>query len=274
MRPLSTVIQEQQNSPCGAFGGSPLVGHTLRVCMVVVLLVATNLFAAARPDEAVAAFEDANRLYEQGKYDEAIAAYSQVTSTGVASPALFFNLGNAYFRSGRIGLAILNYHKALQLSPRDPDVRANLQFVRAAALGAAPPPPPYWQRVVSRLTLNEWALLAGAALWVFAGIQAVRQLLAFTFLERRLLRIAPAVFLAISITGLGLAWHLSTRPRAVVIKPDAVLHHGPLDESPSLQTLQDGQELTVLDRKDDWLQVAGAQRGVGWIRNSQVALLP
>jgi len=240
----------------------------------LVFLPAADASTIAPSAPIVQAFEEANRRYEQGKYEEAVAAYARLADEGVASAALHFNLGNAYFKSGQLGRAILSYRIAQQLDPRDPDIGANLRFVRSAVLGAAPPAPPLWQRAVSRLTLNEWAVIAAGALWLFAGLRALRQWVESPFLHRRLLHAATAVLLVLCLTGLGLAWHLSAQPRAVVVQSDAVLHHGPLDESPNLQTLQDGQELTVLDRKDDWLQVAGAARGTGWIRRGQVVLLP
>jgi uncharacterized protein YgiM (DUF1202 family) len=74
------------------------------------------------------------------------------------------------------------------------------------------------------------------------------------------------------LSGLLLsAWLQQTSTRWVVVTADdAMLRHGPLDESPSLQTLHDGQELQVRDEKDEWLLVTGAARGQGWIKRDHV----
>src|SRR5215467_3632580 len=81
------------------------------------------------------AFDAANKLYEQGKFNEAAAAYEQVTNSGQVSTALYFNLGNAFFKAGQIGRAIVAYYQAERLNPRDSDLRANLQFARNQVQG-------------------------------------------------------------------------------------------------------------------------------------------
>src|SRR5689334_19162351 len=75
-------------------------------------------------------FEEANKLYEQGKYAEAAAAYENLAPAHNGSPALYYNLGNAWFKAGQNGRAIAAYRKAEMLSPRDPNLRFNLNFVR------------------------------------------------------------------------------------------------------------------------------------------------
>src|ERR1043166_1191409 len=81
--------------------------------------VGATLFCAAafalgraHADDGQSAFEQANRLYEQARFAEAAAAYEKIIQNGRVSPALYFNLGNALFKSGRIGLAIFNYRLA------------------------------------------------------------------------------------------------------------------------------------------------------------------
>ncbi|HEU0039111.1 MAG TPA: tetratricopeptide repeat protein, partial [Verrucomicrobiae bacterium] len=70
------------------------------------------------------AFDAANRLYEQSKFAEAASAYEKLVQNGAVSPALCFNLGNAFFKASQVGRAIAAYRQAERLTPRDPDVRA------------------------------------------------------------------------------------------------------------------------------------------------------
>jgi tetratricopeptide (TPR) repeat protein len=78
----------------------------------------------------VDSYNEANRLYEEGDYTGAIERYEEALLSSRDS-RLFFNLGNAYFKSGRVGKAVVNYRRARLLSPRDPDIRANLDFTRS-----------------------------------------------------------------------------------------------------------------------------------------------
>ena len=228
---------------------------------------------AAATGSHEALFEQANQAYERGQFTNAIAGYEQLLDAGQQSPALHFNLGNAFFRSGRIGQAILHYRIAERLAPRDPDVQANLRFARGT-LGTPPPSTPVWRRVLPRLSLVQWTLLTAALWWLFLGLLTARVFLPGRGVALRRGLMATLGLLVLAAIGLGLRWqdeHL--RQAAVVVQPDTVLRHGQLEESPSLQTLPDGQELVVLDQKDAWLQVAGASRGIGWLHRDRVALV-
>jgi len=112
--------------------------------------------------------------YEEGKYNEAATAYAKLLQTGQTSAALYFNLGNAFFKSGQMGRAVAAYRLAGPTHSRDPDVRANLQFARNQIQGPTLLPG-RWQRWLSRLTLNEWTFLAAGAVWVWLLLLAVRQ---------------------------------------------------------------------------------------------------
>ena len=242
--------------------------------LLLALLLAGFLSRGLQAQDAASSFDRANRLYEQGKYSEAAAVYEKILATGKSCAALYYNLGNAWFKAGRLGRAILSYRRAEWLAPRDPDIRANLRFARGAVAASPTPAPPLWERAVTRFTVNEWTSLAAVVFWCWLGLLAVGQWRpALRLALSRYTLIAGLVWLGCA-TGLALAWQdRYSTVTAVVVTREAILRHGPLDESPSLQTLQDGQELSVVDHKGNWLQVTGAARGRGWLRQDQVTLL-
>ncbi|HNQ90334.1 MAG TPA: tetratricopeptide repeat protein [Verrucomicrobiota bacterium] len=218
-----------------------------------------------------ALFDQANQAYERGQFTNAIAGYQELLDAGRQSAAVHYNLGNAYFRAGKTGRAICHYRLAERLAPRDPDVQANLRFARGT-VGAAVAPVPVWRRMLPRLSLVQWTWLTAACWWCFLGLLTALVCLPERRIVLRRGLFAALIALLLASAGLGLRWRDEhARPAAVVVQPDSILRHGPLDESPSLQTLPDGQELTVLDEKDDWLQVSGASRGIGWLRRDRVA---
>lgn len=221
------------------------------------------------------AFEAANRLYEQARYREAAAAYEALLKEGIVAPALYFNLGNAWFKAGEAGRAIWNYRLAERLAPRDPDIRTNLRLTRELVHGQPPPAPPWWRRLSERFTLNEWAGVTAAALWLCFSALGWGELRPA---QRRPARRWAAGFGVVAVlAGAALIeqWlDRQVRVQAVVIAKQAVVRYGPLEVSPELQKVEDGTELEVLDQKEDWLRVAGLVRGTGWLRQSQVMLLP
>src|SRR5436190_1490210 len=70
-------------------------------------------------------FKSANELFDVGKFADAVAAYEKIEPK---TANVFFNVGNAYYRAGQLGRAVLNYERARQLAPSDPDILANLKF--------------------------------------------------------------------------------------------------------------------------------------------------
>src|SRR6266850_569357 len=119
--------------------------------------------------EAGATFNKANADFAAGHFPAAIAGYESLVRSRQWNPALFYDLGNAYFRTGDFGSAILNYERALVLDPAQPEARANLQLARdqARALELARS---WTETHLDFLTRDHFAWLAAAAFWGAAAI--------------------------------------------------------------------------------------------------------
>jgi tetratricopeptide (TPR) repeat protein len=198
------------------------------------LLFAGNLFAA----DVTADFSAANKLCAEGKFADAANAYEKILQTGAQSPALLFNDANAEFKCGHLGLAIAAYRRAAQLSPRDDEIRANLAFVRNQVQGATVRES-RWQNWFGALTLNEGALLTAVFLWAMFALLIARQ-------------IRPA-----------LVPRLKTATRIFAF-----------DDAQNAFTARDGAELSILDRREGWVQVADGAGKSGWLPAKQVAVVP
>jgi tetratricopeptide (TPR) repeat protein len=221
--------------------------------------------------EPESVFHEANRHYEQGDYASAIAAYERLLEGGRSSAALHFNLGNAWFKSGRTGQAIWHYRVARELSPRDADVRANLRFARNQV--GAPVSEGRLQRWVGLLSLNEWTVVSVGLFWIWVAGMIAGQVSVRSWPSLRFWTWLLLVAWVGSALTLALAWHeQSGKPTAVVVA-DGEVHYGPFAESQTNYAVADGLELKVLDRREGWVQVEDARRGIGWIDQSRVALL-
>jgi tetratricopeptide (TPR) repeat protein len=242
-----------------------------------ILLTAMAVWALAgrAADAGVPAeFDAANRLYAEGKFVEAAGAYEKLIQSGAVSPALYFNYGNAEFKSGHLGRAIAAYRRAERWAPRDAEVRANLEFARNQVQGPTLRPN-RWADWLGTLALNEWTGLAATALWLlFALLTAgqIRPALKPMLRGWTWVTAAVAIFLGAG-AGLAAALHFS-RPTVVVIAADTALRSGPFDEAQSAFTAHDGAELSVLDSRDNWLQVTDGSGRIGWLQLKQVEILP
>ena len=224
--------------------------------------------------DAATDFATANKLYAEGKFADAATAYEKILSTGAQSPELLFNAGNAEFKAGHLGAAIAAYRQAELLSPRDAELRANLAFVRNQVQGATLRESS-WQKWVSTLTLNEGAILTAVFFWAMLGLFVVCQIkptLAPKLRTATRLAVALTIFSG-AILGLQAANHF-TASVAVVTVADATARSGPFDEAQSVFSARDGAELKVLQRHDDWVQVANNTGNIGWLNQKQAAILP
>src|SRR4029450_14155916 len=95
-------------------------------CAAICIFVAASAFAQTD-------FDRANQEYAQGHFKEAIAGYETLVRSGPLSANLFYDLGNAYFRTDDFGRAILSYERALALEQHHPEAAANLQIARDEA---------------------------------------------------------------------------------------------------------------------------------------------
>ncbi len=247
------------------------------LCLAALLLPSPAVLGAE-----TAAFDAANKLYEQGRFSEAAAGYEQLLRSAPRSETLWFNLGNAWFKAGQLGRAIAAYRQAEQIAPRDPAVRFNLQFARKKVSGSESPAGPAWRRALGALTLNEWTVLASVALWVWFVLLALRE-------WRPALRPALSGYTATSgvvvllLAGCAaLAADLRfNSTSAVVISSEAIVRSGPLEEAKVLHQWRDGVEVTVLDEKDlglgdqkqGWLQVRDGANRSGWLKSDQVVVI-
>lgn len=286
MKPL--MVGRAVPSAPGARASSPAATHVVmcrriqqlvgvpQLCVIACLVLFTLSAPAATP---IAQFDQANRLYEQGKFADAATGYQQLIALGHTSATVYYNLGNAWFKAGQLGRAVAAYRRAQELAPRDPNIRFNLDFARQQVTGSNAPAPALWQRALHHLTLNEWAALAAVAFWLCFALMILRE---WKPTWRRPLRgytIAVGSLATVFIALLGFATYQSADAReAVVVAQQAVVRFGPLEDSRVHFQLRNGAELQIVGRKengpaDAWLQVRDGSNRIGWLKRDQVVVL-
>ncbi len=237
---------------------------------MAVWISAFNAMAA----DVSAQFDAANKLYAEGKFADAADFYKKILQADATSPNLLFNYGNAEFKAGHLGRAIAAYRLAQQLSPRDADVRANLEFARSRVQGATSPAS-RWENWLGTLTVNEWTALAAVSFWLTFTLLAAMQIWPAlkTFLRSFTRVVAVVMILSVICCSAAVSIHISKKI-AVVVTPELVARSGPFDDAQNTFTAHDGAELAVLSRHGDWVQVADDSGKIGWLEREQVEILP
>ena len=219
----------------------------------------------------VQAYNEGNRLYAQKDWAGAVQAYEEALKSG-HDPRAHYNLGNALFRSGKIGEAIVNYRRAYYLAPRDRDIATNLAFARAYRLdkssGSTSPLAQVAGRALRWLSRNEAARLAGA-LFTLAGLV----MSAWIVWRGRLLGLAAGVLALLGLYGFLAqqlwAGEVAARP-AVVVVPEVSAASGPGDEFKQVLLLHDGTEVRIRETRGDWALVQLPGGSGGWLKQSAI----
>ena len=211
-------------------------------------------------------FKAANTLFDAGKFAEAAAAYEKIEPK---SAHVFFNLGNAYYRTGELGRAALNYERARQLSSNDPDILANLRFaeerLNVADANVSPQPVVRLVRSVAESrTVTQWSRYEVVGIWLTIGLVAA----AIWWPRWRgglVILAAGAGLFWVGTTGL-LVYRRMQRPAAVVLATKVEARFAPLADATVHFQLGEGAKVFICEDRGQWWWVERADRQRGWVR--------
>lgn len=250
---------------------------------IVAYLVVTMLATASERSSAQEEFfREGNRRYQEGDYAGALEDYLAIVEAGFESGSLYYNIGNAYFKLGDLGRAILNYERAKRLSPRDADVLANLELARSLTSDEITPLPNFW-------------LFRAAAWWVHlipprwltvivvsGYLVAVSGLIVFILrrgaaLGRWGLRVATAAGAVAVVFAVNLAaieFEVGVAEEAIIITGEVMVQSAPSDDS-SLQVfvVHEGTKVRIDRRAEDWVEVVLEDGKVGWVRTTALEVI-
>lgn len=241
----------------------------------IIFLIALQ---AQSPDNL---FTEAQQLYDEGEYSRAVDLYRQILKQGKESSRVHYNLGNAYFRVGELGEAILHWEKAKELNPRDQDIRFNLRVGRARIQDRIDAPEPsflirifngikYW------LTLDELG-------WSVGGIFLLGSLsFAVWRLVRKPLLVGLAgIVLGMSVLALLLAGPLlvsrllenANEEYGIVLVEEIKARSGPQEFSTGIFILHEGTRVEVEEQRRQWYQIQLVDGKEGWIPASALGVI-
>ena len=214
-------------------------------------------------DESV--FAKANQAYSEGRFQEAAEGYESLVQSGQWNANLFYDLGNACYRLGNFGKAILNYERALALDPRHPEAEANLRLARDEAR-ALELRKDWVERYVSMATVKQYSIATAVALWSALFIVAQMLLSRRRSAARIALVVLSVVVFAASVFSI-ITLENGTRGSAlaVVIAKEIEARLATADNAKSILLLPAGSEITILSERGDWLYAALPNNQRGWI---------
>lgn len=244
----------------------------MSMSLVAVLLVQVAV------DSPRDAFARAERLYQEQRYQDAAEVYETMLAAGIEDGTLYYNLGNAYFKAGEIGLAILSYERALVLMPGDEDTRMNLAYANELVAGDVEevtlPFAIRWAVDFYRSLRPDVLATLLSVVFVVGGV-ALSLVLYDAWPRWRMPARATLVVCVTLALGAGGALAAKVRARAnrveaIVLTENAYVRSGPGDASPRLAELHEGLKVRVLSERGGWYQVRLANGLTGWLRTSEI----
>lgn len=219
-------------------------------------------------------FDRANEAYQQGDYSEAITHYEQLVADGIADAGVFYNLGNAYFRSKRIGPAIANYERVLQIDPNFKSATRNLQLcIDQTPRSAGRPLPPDWEQ---SLLFWHYGLSIGASVTAAAASWFI----AWSILLLRLARPLPytraaamAAFLLAALFATSVWSKANPLPLAVARAAEVPVYFDRDPASPVYFQLLEGDRVLIEQIEPDWLKIEAPSGERGWAERPAFVLV-
>ena len=222
--------------------------------------------------------QNADDEYAKGNYQQAIKDYQEILKAGVSSE-IYYNLGNAYYRTDNITQALLAYERALQLSPGDNDIRFNLQYARSKTIDKITPETEmffvtWYNSLVNFTSVDRWAKTA-----IVSIVMALLLILVFLFAPQMWARksgfYGSAVFLLLfafaNLFAFQQKHELETKQGAIVIAPTVNVKKTPAASGTDVFVIHEGTRVDITDRgMKQWRGVKLADGREGWLKTSQI----
>ena len=262
----------------------------MRYILSLLALLATFTAVAQQQEQSVAEqavavefdnmtlWEKGNQAYIDGDYAAAVTAYQAIENRGYSSSRLYYNMGNAYYKQGQIGRAILYYNRALVVSPSMDDARHNLEIAEAQTKDNIAVVPEfflnrYMRTLRSAISCSAWSAMSVA----FFGVMLLF-LLIFLLGSRIKVRkvgfygavVSLLLFVVVTIFGVSARNSIIDRPAAIVMSSAISVKSSPDRAATDLFVLHEGTKVEVSSEVDGWSEITIADGKKGWTESAHL----
>ncbi len=250
----------------------------MKKILFLLLTLSLSLFAS----ENCKTLYTGTASYKAGDFTSAAEAWQNCVDNGFQSGDLFYNLGNAYFREGRLGLAILNYEKALRMDPANEDYQYNLKFARSLTKDKTEtaeeenPILGFLFEAHHFFSMTEQLYIIIGLVWLIFALNIFRILSSRARIKTAFsLSVIPvAILLGIFVCSAGYKiYREKTYSMGIVIAESADVTSGPSDKAQTLNMLSEGTSVEILEIKDGWAHVRLGEKVNGFAKASELGII-
>ena len=250
--------------------------------VLFILFVIAMAFGPAFADEKCAGIEAGAKAYQSSDFERAIDEWRTCVDNGIVNADLYYNLGNAYFRSGKIGFAIYYYRSALKLRPNDEDIQHNLKFAQAMTRdkvdedGEENPILSGLFKAHHALSLRSQLFTLLGIFWIVAFVAIARRLSASERIKNILIGVLFVLSSAFAVIGMSAGYKIfiaETEITGVVTAKDADVTSAPDDRSQTLNTLSEGTAFEVISEQPPFVEIRLGEKVKGFVKLSEVGIV-
>jgi len=222
---------------------------------------------------------EAQKAYEDNDYITAITIYESLIAQNYESLELYYNLGNAYYKDGKLAKAILNFERAKKISPLDEDIAYNLELAKSSQVDSFEEIPDFgiskrFQAFVCALSANTWGLIT--VLFFVVGL-----MFALFFVFKSNLKKVSTVLFPLSFILFGMSfffgakakYYTETKKEAIIIGASVDVQSIPNNTGTKLFIIHSGLKVDVEEVLNEWVEVKLPNGDIGWVKNSDLEII-
>ncbi len=245
----------------------------MRKIYSAVLVLSLLLFGTLMAQDVQQLFRQGNQFFQKGDYQKAVEAYQKILNHGYESGALYYNLGNAYFKMNQLGKARLFYERAKRFMPDDEALNENLHLLKQRLVDKIEVPPKFfltvwWISFLNIFSLSLFSYLVAITFWLFLILWAV-----YLYLKRQkrksqgkgLVIFALIFFILFSITLFDKINRSEKIEYGVILNPSVTVFSEPRKEATEIFVLHKGTKVEIIRRNQNWLEIKLEDGKTGWL---------
>jgi hypothetical protein len=237
---------------------------------IIFLLIILSTLVKADPNSTM---QTANEYYKNNRYQLAIEEYNKLLLDGFEGTSLYYNLGNAHYRLGKVGYAILYYEKALKLSPNDEDVKHNLALAKLNLKDKVDTLPPFfifnlWEGLLATFSVSSWTytvyiifvlLLICINAYFFSRTSTQQRFSFFSGVGFSVLFILVIILLTVKMNK---EYNVKD---GIIVENIVTVKSSPDNSSKDEFIVHEGLKVRLEDKVDNWIKIRLADGKIGWI---------
>jgi tetratricopeptide (TPR) repeat protein len=247
-----------------------------KVIFIFILgLFETGLFSQAKLNVV---FDNANKLYSQEKYEDAIKYYNQILDNGYESAEVYFNIGNSYFKLRNYPKAILNYERALIIDPDNDNFRHNLAKAKMYNVDKIDEIPEFilqswFNDLIGIFSSNYWAIIS-LFTFIIALFAFLIYLFSASFKIKKISFYSGIIIIILSILAYYFSYHsksdIKNNTGAIVMEPSVTVKGAPRESGTELFIIHEGTKVILLKKLDSWYEIKLLDGKQGWLQQTAI----